>query len=326
MVRRSCAIRHLVPCIVMLCTLLLEAARFLRCCLRSPAALAAENLFLRKQLALYQARHVKPRHATNAIRVALVWLSQWFDWQPALAVVQPETFQRWRRQGCHLFWRNTSCPGRPAIPVELQRLIRQMARDNLTWGQRRIANELRLKLGLQVSPRTIRKYLPTPLDRAPGHRVPAQRWRTFVRNHAWDLIVRGVYAELTRGVQAWFAWIRRSFQGWQGRCITSRMQGVPTATDTVARALVCDAASGPVAWSADAVAVRRVAERSPPAAMERSCIPHHGTPAQATQVDTVIVCPGGVALDGWNMSSPHARCVQHLHKSGTLAVLWLRAA
>jgi hypothetical protein len=54
------------------------------------------------------------------------------DWPPALAAVQPETFQRWRRQGCHLFWRDASCSGRPAIPVELQRLIRQMARDNLT--------------------------------------------------------------------------------------------------------------------------------------------------------------------------------------------------
>jgi putative transposase len=84
-------IRCLVPCAVMLCTLLRDAARFLRCCLRSPAALAAENLFLRKQLALYQARHVKPRRAPDAIRVAL-------------AVVHPETFKRWRRQGSHLSW------------------------------------------------------------------------------------------------------------------------------------------------------------------------------------------------------------------------------
>jgi hypothetical protein len=86
--------------------------------------------------------------------------------------------------------------------VELQRLIRQMARDNLTWGQQRMANELRLKLGLQVSPRAIRKYMPKHLDRAPAHRVPAQRWRTFVRNHAWDLIVRGVSVDCIRGVQA----------------------------------------------------------------------------------------------------------------------------
>src|SRR5262245_52883831 len=173
--RLSCMIRHLVPCAVMLCTLLLEAARFLWCCLRSPTALAAENLFLRKQLALYQTCHVKPRRATDAIRVALVWLSQWFDWQPALTVVQPETFSRWRRQGVGLFWHWQPKRGRPPIPVELQRLIRQMARDNLTWGQRRIANELRLKLGLQVSPRTVRKYLPTRLHPGPGQCTTPQR-------------------------------------------------------------------------------------------------------------------------------------------------------
>jgi hypothetical protein len=193
----SRAIRHLVPCAVLLCTLLLDTARFLQCCLCSPAALAAENLFLRKQLALYQERYVKPQRATDAIRVALVWLSQWFDWQPALAVVHPETFKRWRRQGYHLFWHWTPCPGRPPIPIELQGLIWQMARDNLTWGQRRIANELQLKLGLQVSPRTVRKYMSTRFDRAPGQRVPSQRWRTFLRNHARALIVNSV-----SGVQA----------------------------------------------------------------------------------------------------------------------------
>src|SRR6266700_8329760 len=49
-----------------LLTLLADAARFLLLCLRPSAALVAENLFLRKQLALYQERHVKPRRATDA--------------------------------------------------------------------------------------------------------------------------------------------------------------------------------------------------------------------------------------------------------------------
>jgi hypothetical protein len=202
MANLSGTIHHLWQCVSMLCTVILDATQCLRLCLRSPAAVAAENLFLRKQLALYQERNITPQRTSNTTRFILVWLSQWFDWPPALAVVQPETFQRWRRHGCQLFWRDASCSGRPAIPVELQRLIRQMARDNLTWGQQRMANELRLKLGLQVSPRAIRKYMPKHLDRAPAHRVPAQRWRTFVRNHAWDLIVRGVSVDCIRGVQA----------------------------------------------------------------------------------------------------------------------------
>jgi putative transposase len=148
MPRLSSLIRPVIPLACTLFSLLHDVSRFLGLCLRPSPALAAENLFLRKQLALYQEHHVTPRRVTHATRVALVWLSPWFNWPSALVVVQPETFQRWRRQGCHLFWRDTSCPGRPPIPVELQGLIRQMARDNLTWGQRRIANELRLKLGL----------------------------------------------------------------------------------------------------------------------------------------------------------------------------------
>lgn len=138
-----------------------------------PAALAAENLFLRKQLALYQERHVKPRRATHATRFTLVWLSQWFDWPAALVVVHPETFTRWRRQRFQLFWRDASGPGRPPIPVELHGFIQQMARDHRTWGQRRLANELRLKLGLRVSPRTVRTDRPRHRGRAPGHRVPS---------------------------------------------------------------------------------------------------------------------------------------------------------
>jgi putative transposase len=171
-----------------LLALLVDVVYFLRLCLRPPSALAAENLFLRKQLALYQERHITPRHATNAVRFTLVWLARWFDWRQALAVVQPATFIRWHRQGFRLFWRWKSTPGRPPIPADLQALIRRMARENPTWGQERIANELLLKLGLRVSPRTVRKYMPTRLDHGRGPRLASQRWRTFVRNHAQAIV------------------------------------------------------------------------------------------------------------------------------------------
>jgi hypothetical protein len=69
----------------MLLMCLVDGVCYLGLCLRSPTALAAENLFLRKQLALYQERHVKPRRATHATRVTLVWLARWFDWRQALA-------------------------------------------------------------------------------------------------------------------------------------------------------------------------------------------------------------------------------------------------
>ena len=63
-----------------------------------------------------------------------------------------------------------------------------MAGENPSWGQERIANELLLKLGLRVSPRTVRKYLPRGLDRGGSHRAPSQYWRTFVRNHAQAIV------------------------------------------------------------------------------------------------------------------------------------------
>jgi hypothetical protein len=122
------------------------------------------------------------------MRIALVWLSSWFDWRSALRIVQPETFLRWHRQGFRLFWQWKSQPGRPSIPTELQALIRQMSQDNSTWGQERIANELLLKLGLHVSPRTVRKYMPPHLIQGHGKRVQSQRWRTFVRNHAQAIV------------------------------------------------------------------------------------------------------------------------------------------
>ena len=54
--------------------------------------------------------------------------------------------------------------------------------------QERIANELLLKLGLRVSPRTVRKYMPKRLGHGRQQRSPSQRWRTFVRNHAQAIV------------------------------------------------------------------------------------------------------------------------------------------
>ena len=97
--------------------LTLDALTLLPVSLQSRTALAAENLFLRKQLALYRERRVKPRRADPATRVALVLLARIIDWKPLLTVVQPETLLRWHRAGWRLFWRWTSRPrGRPPIP------------------------------------------------------------------------------------------------------------------------------------------------------------------------------------------------------------------
>ena len=46
------------------------------------------------------------------------------------------------------------------MPTDLQRWIGEKARANRSWGEERIASELLLKLGIRVSPRTIRRYMP----------------------------------------------------------------------------------------------------------------------------------------------------------------------
>ena len=152
-------------------------------------------MLLRKQLALYQERRTKPRRADASTRVALVLLSQFLDWRARLTVVKPETLIRWHRQGWRLFWRWKSRSGRPTIPVDLQRLIVAMARANPTWGEERLANELRLKLGLTVSPRTIGRYLRHL--RPPRGRRSTQRWATFVRNHAHAVLACDFFMSVT---------------------------------------------------------------------------------------------------------------------------------
>jgi hypothetical protein len=89
---------------------LLDLLRSVRLIAYSRSALAAENLFLRKQLALFEERKVKPHRADDA-------------------------FIRWHRKGFRLFWRWRSKPaGMPRLPKELRELIRRMAAENPSWG------------------------------------------------------------------------------------------------------------------------------------------------------------------------------------------------
>ena len=59
--------------------LLVDVVGFALVGIRSRSQLAAENLFLRKQLALYRERQVKPRRADDATRITLVMLSHLID-------------------------------------------------------------------------------------------------------------------------------------------------------------------------------------------------------------------------------------------------------
>src|ERR1700722_4733474 len=196
------ALRHLIQTAFRVLVDLLGLAA--RMC-RSRSAVEAENLFLRKQLALFQERKAKPRRAEDSTRWLMSFLSRWFDWRNALVVVRPDTLIRWHRKGFRLFWQwKSRSVGRPSLPKELQALIRQIAAENLTWGQERIANELKLKVGIRVSPRTVGKHLAHGPRRIPD---PSQRWLTFVRNHAQDIIACDFLVVVTARVRIVYVFV-----------------------------------------------------------------------------------------------------------------------
>ena len=68
-------------CLVTATIVLLDFSRLLTITVRSRRALAAENLFLRKQLALFQEREVKPRRANDSTRWIMATLSRFFEWR-----------------------------------------------------------------------------------------------------------------------------------------------------------------------------------------------------------------------------------------------------
>src|ERR1035438_10332413 len=165
-----------------------------RLAFRSTQSIMAENLFLRRQLALYVERGVQSRRVDPVTRISLALLSRFFDWRDALVVVRPETMIRWHRAGWKLFWRLKSRPGRPTIPRQIQALIRRMANENPAWGEQRIADEFLVKLGIRLSPRTVSKYLSR---RPPGRPRGDLRWSTFLRLHAQGIIACDFFVTVT---------------------------------------------------------------------------------------------------------------------------------
>jgi HTH-like domain len=72
--------------------------------------------------------------------------------------------------------------GRPKLDAALRHLIHRMARDNPTWGRRRIRAELAL-LGYAVAELTVAKYMrrrPSPW--------PSPTWRAFLHAHLRETV------------------------------------------------------------------------------------------------------------------------------------------
>ena len=150
--------------------------------LQSRSQLMVENLALRHQLTVLRRSVSKPKLQNSDRLLWLLLRPCWSDWQRVLLIVQPRTVIAWHRLGFRLFWRwrSRARGGRPTADRKLIGLIRQMWSSNPTWGSKGIQAEL-AKLDLQVSDSTIRKYRPRT-------RRADQTWRTFLQNHAKDLI------------------------------------------------------------------------------------------------------------------------------------------
>ncbi len=108
----------------------------------------------------------------------------WRGWCRALFLVQPRTVILWQRKRFRDYWRGPcrgDCRGRPAISVELRRLIRRMWQANPTWGWPRIVGELR-KLGIDIAKSTAEKYRPKL------RKPTSPSWCAFLKQHMRDTL------------------------------------------------------------------------------------------------------------------------------------------
>src|ERR1700755_2629563 len=148
--------------------------------LRSRATLEAEILMLRQQINVLGRANPESLRFASGDRLILGGICRLFPkMYDTLAIVRPDSVIRWHRAGFRLYWRWKSrrrC-GRPTVPLEIRRLIREISIANPLWGAPRIHGEL-LKLGIDVGQTSVAKYM------ARRRRPPSQGWKTFLRNHA----------------------------------------------------------------------------------------------------------------------------------------------
>ena len=156
----------------------------IRDCGRSRAILQLELLALRHQLHVLERSQGRRLRLTRFDRLLWVWFSRvWSQWRSALAIVKPETVISWHRRGFRLFW-TWKCrhkTGRSAATREVRTLIHTMSAANPLWGAPRLHGEL-LKLGVTISQTTVAKYM------VRRQCPPSQTWRTFLANHAQQLV------------------------------------------------------------------------------------------------------------------------------------------
>ncbi len=154
---------------------------------RSDAAKDVEILVLRHEVAVLRRQNPRPT-LTWVDRAVLSALSKLLPTGlRRLRLVSPRTLLRWHallvaRRWAYLRRR----PGRPPTPQPIRALVLRMARENPTWGYRRIQGEL-VGLGHRVAASTVWKILKAAgIDPAPRRSVPT--WRQFLATQAHAIL------------------------------------------------------------------------------------------------------------------------------------------
>jgi putative transposase len=145
-----------------------------------------EILVLRHQLAILQRQISRPRFEPEdrAVLTALARVLRRDRW--SILLVKPHTILAWHRRLVANHWTYPHRPGRPSTLAETRRTILRLARDNPTWGYRRIHGEL-AQLGITIAASTVWTILKTAgIDPAPGR--TSQSWTTFLRAQAAGIV------------------------------------------------------------------------------------------------------------------------------------------
>jgi len=171
--------------------------RLVRCLLGMLSVLVRSDLS--KDVELLVLRHenqVLRRHLRgwprwdHADRLWLTALSRLVNrrWWAEIFPVTPATILRWHRDLVARKWTYTDRrgPGRPSTGVSVKALILRMARENPTWGHRRIQGEL-ARLGYAIAASTVWEILPAAgIDPAPRRAGPT--WRQFLAAQAHAIL------------------------------------------------------------------------------------------------------------------------------------------
>ena len=150
----------------------------------------AEILALRHQVLVLQRQVARPRF-TETDRTILAVVSTVFDrarLAQVLVIVKPDTVIGWHRRLVARHWTQPATPkrGRPPVAAEIRRLAVRMAKENPTWGYRRVHGELR-RLGHRVAASTVWTVLRhAGIDPTPNRTGPT--WAQFIRSHAKAVI------------------------------------------------------------------------------------------------------------------------------------------